>query len=845
MTNKENLYVNTLRFLAVDAVQRANSGHPGLPLGSAVMMYTLWTRFLRFNPHDPHWPNRDRFVLSAGHGSALLYAMLHLTGYDLPLDELKRFRQWGSLTPGHPEFGLTPGVEATTGPLGQGLANAVGMAIAETALAARFNKPGYNISDHYTYALVSDGDLMEGISSEAASLAGHLQLGKLIVLYANNFISIEGSTNLAFSEDRAARFAAFGWHVQRVEDGNNIAALEEAIAAARDESERPSLIVVHTHIGYGSPHKQDTAAAHGEPLGYEELRLTKKALGWPVEPSFLIPDEALAYYRQAVERGAEWQAKWQSFFNKYADAYPDLAVEFDRVISGNLPVNWDRNLPRFLPDGEPIATRSASGSVLNALATRLPELMGGAADLAPSTHTLIEGGGNFEADSRNGRNLHFGIREHAMGAILNGMALHGGLIPYGASFLIFSDYMRPPMRLAAMNGLPVIYVFTHDSIALGEDGPTHQPVEQLLGLRSIPNMTVIRPADANETTAAWHAAIQHRDGPVTLILTRQKVPVLDPMIHGDIDLGVRSGGYILAHESEGVTPDIILIATGSEVHLALPAQVQLASQGIDARVVSMPSWELFLKQPASYRNQVLLPGVPLLGIEAGRTLGWQTYAGNGIPTVGVDHFGASAPGSEVTSHYGLTIANVQERAEALIKAPANLGNNLLVAMDDSPVTLTTIEQIGRRLPEPARTEVTLMHFLSPVYWEYGGGDLATAGLLEQAAWLQERQEEKLTEAYFAQAREILANAGVSATHIHTKEEWNAADVANAILQELQQGAFTAVVIGQHHHTLLSDLFGGDLASVLNEHAPGIVVWTIETYPSSNRIADLERSVSHV
>ena len=827
MTNEETPYVNTLRFLAVDAVQQANSGHPGLPLGSASMMYTLWTRFLRFNPHNPGWPNRDRFILSAGHGSALLYAMLHLTGFDLPLDELKRFRQWGSRTPGHPEFGLTPGVEATTGPLGQGLANAVGMALAETALAAHFNRPGHGIVDHYTYALVSDGDLMEGISSEAASLAGHLQLGKLIVLYANNHISIEGSTDLAFSEDRAARFAAFGWHVQRVEDSNDIAALDEAIGKARDERQRPSLIEVRTHIGYGSPHKQDTAAAHGEPLGEDELRLTKENLGWPVEPAFLIPDEALAHFRRAVDRGAKWQAEWEAFFADYTEAYPDLAVEFHRVTQGHLPDDWEHELPQFLPDGKPIATRSASGAVINALAASLPELMGGAADLAPSTHTLIEGGGNFEAGNRNGRNLHFGIREHVMGAVLNGMALHGGLIPYGATFLIFSDYMRPPMRLAAMNGLPVIYVFTHDSIALGEDGPTHQPVEQILGLRSIPGMTVIRPADANETAAAWRAAIEHQDGPVALILTRQKLPVLDPHMHGDIGLGVRHGGYVLAREAEGVKPDIILIATGSEVHLALPAQAHLASRGIHARVVSMPSWELFQKQPTAYRSQVLLPNVPLLGVEAGRTLGWQTYAGNGIPTIGVDRFGASAPGQEVTSHYGLTIAHVQQLAEALVKAPPNLGSNLLVAMDDTPDALAVIEQMARWLPDPSRTEVTLMHYLSPVYWEYGGGDANLAAILENEAWAQEREEAALTEQYFAQAQKILNKVGVAATHIHTKADWDAADVADAILQELKGGSFTAVVIGQHHHSSLASLFGRDLASILHKHAPGITVWAIE------------------
>ncbi|MFL7840255.1 MAG: transketolase [Candidatus Promineifilaceae bacterium] len=845
MNNRDNLYVNTLRFLAVDAVQKAGSGHPGLPLGSAAMMYTLWTRFLHFNPRDPHWPDRDRFILSAGHGSALLYAMLHLTGYDLSLDELKRFRQWDSRTPGHPEFGRTPGVEATTGPLGQGLANAVGMAIAEAALAARFNRPGYDIVDHHTYALVSDGDLMEGISSEAASLAGHLQLGKLIVLYANNFVTIEGSTNLAFSEDRASRFAAFGWHVQHVEDSNDITALAEAIAETHDESDRPSLLVVDTHIGYGSPHKQDTAAAHGEPLGEEELRLTKENLGWPVEPSFLIPDEALAHYRQALERGANWQADWRTLFEDYSKVFPDLAVEFHRVIQGNLPDDWDRDLPRFLPDGKPIATRTASGSVINALAARLPELIGGAADLAPSTRTLIENGEDFEAGNYSGRNFHFGIREHAMGAVLNGLALHGGVVPYGATFLIFSDYMRPPMRLAAMNGLPVIYVFTHDSIALGEDGPTHQPVEQLLGLRSIPNMTVIRPADANETAAAWQAAIQHRDGPVALILTRQKLPVLDPGIHSDISLGVRCGGYILARESAGVTPDIILIATGSEVHLALPAQAHLASQGIQARVVSMPSWELFQRQPVAYRNRVLLPGVPQLGIEAGRTLGWQTYAGTGITTIGVDRFGASAPGSEVTTHYGLTVDRVRQRAEALLRAPANLGNSLLVAVDDTTSSLAMIVQLALSLPDPAKIEATLMHYLSPVYWEYGGGDSATANILEHEALAQELAEQHLTATYFAQAREILENAGVAATHIHVKEEWDANDVAGAILSELQQGAFTAIVIGRHHHNSLARLFGLDLAAILHKHAPDIVIWTIETYPGSNETADLERKIEHV
>ena len=828
MSKEETRYINTLRFLAVDAVQRANSGHPGLPLGSASMMYTLWTYFLRFNPHNPHWPDRDRFVLSAGHGSALLYAMLHLTGFDLPLEELKQFRQWGSETPGHPEYGLTPGVEATTGPLGQGFGNAVGMALAEAALAARFNRPGYDVVNHYTYALVSDGDLMEGLSSEAASLAGHLQLGKLIVLYANNHISIEGDTDLAFSEDRAARFAAFGWHVQRVTESNNVAALDEAIGQARDERKRPSFIEVRTHIGYGSPHKQDTSAAHGEPLGEAEVRLTKENLGWPTEPTFFIPEDALAHYRKAVDRGEKWQAEWEAVFAEYSRVHPELAREFHRVIEGVLPEGWAEKLPQFLPDGQPIATRSASGQVINALAGALPELMGGSADLAPSTHTLIEDGGDFEAGNRNGHNLHFGIREHAMGAVLNGMALHGGLIPYGATFLIFSDYMRPPMRLAAMNHLPIIYVFTHDSIALGEDGPTHQPVEQLLGLRSVPGLTVMRPADANETAAAWQFALENRDGPVALALTRQKVPVLDPIIHGDIHLGVQHGGYILVREPEGTRPDIILIATGSEVHLALPAQAHLASEGIHARVVSMPSWELFQKQPATYRNQVLLPDTPLLGVEAGRTLGWQNYMGEGIPTVGVDRYGASAPGRDVTNHYGLTIANVQRRAEALVNAPKNLGSSLLVAIDDTPSALDTVEKMARWLPDPAHTDVTLLHYLAPINWGYAGEDPISATILVEASRAHNVAEEQITNRYFAEAQEILARARVAATHIHAKEDWAGVSVSDAILQELEQGAYTAVVIGQHHHHTLAELFGRDLTSVLHRHAPNITVWTIET-----------------
>jgi transketolase len=631
------------------------------------MAYALWDRSLRFNPRDPLWPDRDRFILSAGHGCALLYALLHVTGFDLPLDELKEFRQWGSKTPGHPEYGKTPGVEATTGPLGQGLANAVGMAIAEVALAARFNRPGHSIVDHYTYVLASDGDLEEGISSEAGSEAGHLRLGKLIVLYADNHITIEGSTELAFTEDRLARFAAFGWHVQRVEQSNDIEVIADALDAARQELDRPSLIQVRTHIGFGSPHKQDTAAAHGEPLGLEEVRLTKEGLGWPVEPAFHIPEEALEHFREAVERGAVLQADWDSRFEAYAGENPELAAEFRRVIDRELPGGWDANLPRFAATDGPMATRIASGKTIEILGRRLPELMGGSADLAPSTHTHMDGAGNFEPENWAGRNMHFGIREHAMGAILNGMALHRGLIPFGATFLVFSDYMRPPMRLAAMNGLPVIYIFTHDSIAMGEDGPTHQPVEQLLGLRSIPGMVVIRPADANETVLAWRMAIERRDGPVTLVLTRQGLPVLDPSRYPALVPGVPLGGYVLADSLSKARPDVILIVTGSEVHLALEARERLATEGVQARVVSMPSTEVFSMQSDSYRDEVLPPGVPLLAIEAGASLGWRSYVGPQMAVIGVDRFGASAPGSVVMEHYGFTVENVCKRAHDLLE----------------------------------------------------------------------------------------------------------------------------------------------------------------------------------
>jgi transketolase len=662
----DEMCINTLRFLAVDMVQKANSGHPGLPLGSAAMAYALWDRSLRFNPRDPHWPDRDRFVLSAGHGCALLYALLHTTGYDLPLAELERFRQWGSTTPGHPEVGRTPGVEATTGPLGQGFANAVGMAIAETALAARFNRPGHAIVDHYTYVLASDGDLEEGISSEAGSDAGHLGLGKLIVLYADNHITIEGSTEIAFTEDRLERFAAFGWDVARVADSNDVEAVGAALAGARNETKRPSLIAVRTHIGFGSPHKADTAAAHGSPLGVAEVRLTKEALGWPVAPDFLIPPDALEHFRLAVRRGRKAQAQWQAAFDAYAHAFPQLALEFTRVNERRLPADWDADLPRFAATDGPMATRVASGKALGVFAARLPELMGGSADLAPSTLTHMAGGGDFEPREAAGRNMHFGIREHAMGAILNGMALHRGLIPFGATFLVFSDYMRPPMRLAAMNGVPVIFLFTHDSIAMGEDGPTHQPVEQLLGLRSIPGMIVLRPADANETVEAWRIAIASRDKPVTLVLTRQDLPVLDIARYPRLVDGVARGGYVLADALSDAGIDIVLIATGSEVHLALDSQAMLMHEGVRASVVSMPSTELFGAQPQAYREAVLPPGIPLLAIEAGVSLGWRSYVGPQIDVIGVDRFGASAPGPEMMQHFGFTVENVCRHAQDVV-----------------------------------------------------------------------------------------------------------------------------------------------------------------------------------
>jgi transketolase len=660
----EKLCINNLRMLAVDMVEKAKSGHPGMPMGAAAMAFVLWTKFLRHNPGNPSWPNRDRFVLSAGHGSALLYSLLYLTGYDLPLEELKNFRQWGSKTPGHPEFGHTTGVEVTTGPLGQGIANAVGMAIAERHLASYFNRPGYDIVDHYTYAILSDGDLMEGLSHEAASLAGHLKLGKLICLYDDNHISIEGPTEITFTEDRAQRFEAYEWHVQRVSDGNDTEALAAAIRAAQVQKEKPSIIMVRTHIGYGCLHKQDSPSAHGEPLGAEETKLTKENLGWPQEP-FYIHEQAAAYFRRAIENGKSCEAKWRGLFDSYAGKFADMADVYRQWMKGQFQKGWDKDIPVFPADEKGMASRAASGTVLNAIAANLTNLIGGSADLAPSTKTLINGAGDFSPDNYGGRNLHFGVREHVMGSILNGMALHGGVVPYGATFLVFSDYMRPPVRLAAMMGLQVVYVFTHDSIGVGEDGPTHQPIEHLAVLRAIPGLTVIRPADANETAEAWRCALGQIKGPTAMILTRQNLPTLNRQKLSPAD-GLSRGAYILA-DAGGSGPDVILIASGSEVHLALEAAVKLQGKGVNTRVVSMPSWELFEAQPEEYRHKVLPPHITArVAIEAGITQGWHRYVGDKGKIVGIDHFGASAPAQILFKEFGFTVDNLIDTVLQLV-----------------------------------------------------------------------------------------------------------------------------------------------------------------------------------
>jgi len=656
----ETLAVNTLRILSAEAVQEANSGHPGMPMGCAPMAYALWRRHLRFNPTNPDWSNRDRFVLSAGHGSALLYSLLHLTGYEVSLDDIREFRQWGSATPGHPEYGHTPGVETTTGPLGQGFGNAVGMALAETRLAAEFNRDDHRPVDHYTYVIAGDGDLMEGVQAEAASLAGHLGLGKLIVLYDDNSITIDGPTDLAFSEDVRARFAAYGWDTSLVEDGTDVEAIDRAINAAKAASDSPSLIAVRTHIGHGSPNRESTSKAHGEPLGDDELALTKENLGWTGSDRFDIPAESLAHFREALDQGAAEESEWQTRWDEYAAAYPELAAEFQRRNAGELPSSWDDDLPRFSVEEGPIATRAASGKVLNAIAAGVPELIGGSADLAGSNKTRVEGGGDFARDNRNGRNLHFGIREHAMGAMMNGMALHGGLRPYGATFLIFSDYMRPAIRLAALMQVPTTYVYTHDSIAVGEDGPTHQPIEQIASLRAIPGLTVIRPSDANETREAWAVAMRE-PGPVAVMLTRQKVPVLQ----GDA-AALHRGAYVLQNGPGDGPIDVVLIATGSEVHVAVEAAEVLASESLRVRVVSMPSWELFERQDQEYRDRVLPPTVTArVSIEAGVTFGWSRYVGDAGSSIGIDRFGASAPGSENLRQFGFTVENVIDKARAV------------------------------------------------------------------------------------------------------------------------------------------------------------------------------------
>ncbi|HEY7111959.1 MAG TPA: transketolase [Thermoanaerobaculia bacterium] len=660
----DQLCVDTIRTLSIDVVQKANSGHPGLPLGAAPMAYLLWQRHLKHNPRDPHWADRDRFVLSAGHGSALLYVLLHLTGYDLTMEDLKSFRQWGSRTPGHPEFRLTPGVEATTGPLGQGCANAVGMAIAERALAARFNRPGHEVVNHRTFALVSDGDLMEGISSEAGSLAGHLGLGKLLYFYDDNHVTLDGPTKWTFTEDVLQRYAAYGWQVLRVTDGDtDLDGIDGAIRAGIAETARPTIIAVRTTIGYGSPHKAGTSKAHGSPLGVEEVALTKKALGWEWTEPFMIPDDSAKSFRTAVERGIHAEADWERRFADYARAFPDLAAAWRREQKGDLPDGWDASLPHWKA-GESLATRVASQKAINAIAPKMPSLLGGDADLSESTKTVIEGDPEFDGATGAGNNLHYGIREHAMAAIANGMAYHGGVRPFVATFFCFSDYMRPSVRLAALSELPVIFVWTHDSIGLGEDGPTHQAVEHLMALRAIPHLAIVRPGDANETSEAWHAAIEHREGPVGLVLSRQNLPVLD---RSGARGNVSRGAYVLADASGGA-PRLILIASGSELQLAAGAREKLQAEGIPTRVVSMPCWEFFEKQPREYQDEVLPRAVSArLSIEAGATLGWKRWVGDRGGSIGIDRFGASAPGDVVMHELGFTVEHVVRYAKDLLR----------------------------------------------------------------------------------------------------------------------------------------------------------------------------------
>ncbi|MAS36616.1 MAG: transketolase [Anaerolineaceae bacterium] len=660
-TDLQTLAINTIRTLSMDAVQKANSGHPGLPMGAAPMAYALWTRHLRHNPHNPHWANRDRFVLSAGHGSMLLYSLLYLTGYDLPLEQLQNFRQWGSETPGHPEYGDTPGVETTTGPLGQGAVNAVGMALAEAFLANHFNRDGYNIVDHYTYALVSDGDLQEGVTAEAGSLAGLWGLGKLIYLYDNNHIHLDGPTDMVFDEDTIKRYQAYGWHTIEVEEGNDPEMVSAALIEAKNVKDKPTLISIHTVIGYGSPNKAGTSSAHGSPLGADEVKLTKEALGWPQE-SFYVPGEALEHFREAVDRGAVQESTWQKVFNEWAEKYPDLAAEWDQVMRGELPDGWDADLPTYGTDKQ-VATRNANGAAINAIAKHVPTMIGGDADLAGSTKTLINGEAFTGKHKPAARNLRFGVREHAMGGIVNGLALHGGIIkPYSATFLTFSDYMRPAIRLGSLMGIPTVYVFTHDSIGLGEDGPTHQPIEHFAALRAIPNLTVMRPADANESVAAWRTTMT-LDGPAVLIFTRQNLPVLDNV--EAVHEGVPHGAYIL-DDCEG-TPQVILLSTGSEVHIAREAYQTLREEGVKVRVVSMPSWELFEAQDEAYKESVLPARVTArVSIEAGVTQGWHKYVGTGGIAIGLDRFGASAPYEVIYEKLGLTPQAVVDTAKSLL-----------------------------------------------------------------------------------------------------------------------------------------------------------------------------------
>lgn len=658
--------INAIRFLAVDAVQAANSGHPGAPLGGAPMAWVLWDKFLKHNPKNPHWANRDRFVLSNGHASMLLYSLLHLTGYGLPLDEIRNFRQLGSKTPGHPERGLTPGVEVTTGPLGQGFANGVGLAFAEEILANEFNRPGHDIVDHHTFAIVSDGDLEEGVASEAASLAGTLGLGKIVFLYDDNEISIEGDTDIAFREDVPARFKAYGWHVTEPVDGNDLDAIAAAVQQGVDETGKPSLVVVHTTIGYGSPNKAGKASSHGEALGVDEVELTRKALGWEYD-SFEVPEDVRANTEQAIERGAAAESEWQSRFDAYASAHPELAVRFKQDMAGELPEGWDSELNALVGTfADPLATRAVSGKALQAIAPGLPRLIGGSADLAPSNNTRIEGRGDFLPDSSDGRNLHFGVREHGMGAIANGMSAHGGILPYAATFFIFSDYMRGAVRVGALSELPAVWVWTHDSIGLGEDGPTHQPIGQMMSLRMVPNLTLIRPADADETIAAWKYAVENSHGPTALALTRQGLPPLSSLGATAGAAGNLERGAYVAKDSDG-EPDVILIGTGSEVQLALGASAELAESGVKARVVSMPSWALFDAQSDEYKESVLPDSVRArVAVEAGLTTGWERYVGLDGAVIGMTGYGASGKGGDVMKHFGFTVENVVAKAKEVL-----------------------------------------------------------------------------------------------------------------------------------------------------------------------------------